>query len=206
MRNISFSGPEGATTAARTCHPHPLPPTIHTGLQADGGCCGCAPPRTARVANRTENGAYSVLAVFGQSKSKGAGEKKQQLWPVTCAPSPYTSLLPPKGVGVCVCAAAAAVGALLLPHFIVFVVLPSSSGAGVGHGVEDGRAGRGGLGAALFEEFMAFRDVSMCVPRERHNGTKQRQLLPLRRSATCWRAALQASHSVDCPPPLFGGV
>lgn len=166
MRNISFSGPEGATTPARTCHPLPLPPTIHTELQADGGCCGSAPPRTARVANRTENGAYSVLAVFGQSKSKGAGEKKQQLWPVTCAPSSLHK------VWGCVCAAAA-VGALLLPHFIVFVVLPSSSSssAGVGHAEEVGRAGRGGLGAALFEEFMAFRDVSMCVPRERHNGT-----------------------------------
>lgn len=85
----------------RATHFHCLPQSTQSCRQT--GVAVVLPPlRTARVANRTENGAYSVLAVFGQSKSKGAGEKKQQLWPVTCAPSPYSSPSTRCG-GVCVC-------------------------------------------------------------------------------------------------------
>lgn len=82
------------------------------------------------IGNRTENGAYSVLAVFGQPRQRQRQKAKET---TTLArdlcPPPHThkvwGLWVCMGWGVCVQSAAVAVGALLLPHFIVFVVLPS---------------------------------------------------------------------------------
>lgn len=87
------------------------------------------------IGNRTENGAYSVLAVFGQPRQRQRQKAKETTTlPRDLCPPPHTHThtqgvggcaVGVWGVGLCVQSAAVAVGALLLPHFIVFVVLPS---------------------------------------------------------------------------------
>jgi len=67
------------------------------------------------IGNRTENGAYSVLAVFGQAKETTT--LPHDLW----AGVGWVKL----GDYYSCCCCSLFGGGLLLPRFIVFVVLPS---------------------------------------------------------------------------------
>lgn len=134
QRELQRSTEHGARTP-----PTPTPGRRETGgrqgywgrCEGAEGCCGCACLRlTLAIARKM---ARTVCSLFLASPGKGKGkrQKKQQLCPVTCALlHTHTQgvggcAVGVWGVGVCVQSAAVAVGALLLPHFIVFVVLPS---------------------------------------------------------------------------------
>jgi len=95
MRNISFSGPEGATTAAAAAATSQRSKDTHTmtkgkemmklgswrELKGEGwvGFVWVLRVAAFNIGNRTENGAYSVLAVFGQAKETTT--LPRDLWP-----------------------------------------------------------------------------------------------------------------------------
>lgn len=117
--------------------------------------------------------ALTVCSLFLGSPGKGKGkrQKKQQLWAVTCALL-HTHTHTHKvweGVGgvcaVCCCCC----GGAAVATFYCFCCIAKRITARCGKSQHRGwgAGGNGGLGAALFEEFMAFRDVSMYVPSER---------------------------------------
>lgn len=106
----------------RATHSHCLPQSTQ-GCRQTGVAVVLPPPRTARVANRTENGAQCARCFWPVQKQRRRRKETTTLARELC---PFPILLSLHKVWGCVCAGAA-VGALLLPHFIVFVVLPSSS-------------------------------------------------------------------------------
>lgn len=138
------------------------------------GCCGCACLRlTLAIARKM---ARTVCSLFLASPGKGKGkrQKKQQLWPVTCALL-HTHT---QGVGGCggVCAVCrCCCGGAAVATFYCFCCIAKRITARCGKRQHRGWAagGNGGLGAALFEEFMAFRDVSMCQASEQRRDLTQ---------------------------------
>lgn len=128
------------------------------------------------IGNRTENGAYSVLAVFGQPRQRQKAKETTTLARDLCPP-PHTHTRCGRVWGIwdewvvcavcCCCCGGAAVAT-----FYCFCCIAKRITARCGRRQHRGcgGGGNGGLGAALFEEFMAFRDVSMYVLGERAMG------------------------------------
>lgn len=150
----------------RTTHSRYLPtPTPRQGRQAGRqigvaasaeGCCGCQSHGKWRV---------QCARCFWPVQKQRQRQKKQQLWPVTCATSPSLLPHPLHKVCGCGCVCCCCCGGAAVATFYCFCCIAKQqrrTGGGRGGVGVLGSDGRG-LGAARFEEFMAFRDVSMCV-------------------------------------------
>lgn len=110
--------------------PPPLPPTLHTGLQADGGCCAALPPPHCLRCQSHGKWRVQCARCFWPVQKQRRWQKEtttlaRDLCPFPAdLPSPST-----RCVGVCVCCGGAAVAT-----FYCFCCIASRSSAGVGHG------------------------------------------------------------------------